>query len=427
MAAQRIRLAQETGKEADSMALAEKLKNNMATVLIIVAMIAGIIFGVNFREQAQGIKFVGDIFFRLIQMSIIPFVMGQVIEAVGSLTKQQLGRSGLAAIILFFVSSVIASAFGIMMCLIFQPGANFGTVGGDASSITTVNTNVEEMVTDFIPSNIFSSMTEGSIIQVIVFSLFFGFAISAYASKTGSSKVLDLIRETNELLMTIIRTVMKAAPVGIFAYVASTAGSLGVQSLGSLLNYILVFAASIFIFMALWFILIAVVCRTSIVKLLKKMFPMSVMAMATTSSAVTLPVEMKDAKEKLGLDEDIANLVLPLGMPLNSNGAAMYISFTAIMIAQIYGITFDVPYLAYIAIVSMLLSLANAVVPGAGIVSLTMMAPQFGLPLESVAIFAGIDWIMGVFRTVLNVNSDVFCALLVAKFEGKLDREWMNV
>lgn len=188
MAAQRIRLAQETGKEADSMALAEKLKNNMATVLIIVAMIAGIIFGVNFREQAQGIKFVGDIFFRLIQMSIIPFVMGQVIEAVGSLTKQQLGRSGLAAIILFFVSSVIASAFGIMMCLIFQPGANFGTVGGDASSITTVNTNVEEMVTDFIPSNIFSSMTEGSIIQVIVFSLFFGFAISAYASKTGSSR-----------------------------------------------------------------------------------------------------------------------------------------------------------------------------------------------------------------------------------------------
>lgn len=114
------------------------------------------------------------------------------------------------------------------------------------------------------------------------------------------------------------------------------------------------------------------------------------------------------------------------GMPLNSNGAAMYISFTAIMIAQIYGITFDVPYMAYIAIVSMLLSLANAVVPGAGIVSLTMMAPQFGLPLESVAIFAGIDWIMGVFRTVLNVNSDVFCALLVAKFEGKLDREWMN-
>lgn len=409
------------------MALIEKIRRNMTTTLIVVAMIAGIIFGINFNQQAKDIKFIGDVFFRLIQMSIIPFVMGQVIEAVGSLTKEQLGRSGLSAIILFFVSSVIASAFGIATCTLFQPGANFGTIGGDASSITSISTDVSEMVTDFIPSNIFAAMNEGSIIQVIIFSLFFGFAISGYAAKHGSTKVLGLVRELNELLMSIIRTVMKAAPIGIFAYVASTAGSVGLQSLGSLLHYIVVFAASIFAFMALWFILISLVCRTGIAKLLRKMFPMSVMAMATTSSAVTLPVEMRDAKEKLGLDEKIANLVLPLGMPLNSNGAAMYISFTAIMIAQIYGITFDVPYLAYIAIVSMLLSLANAVVPGAGIVSLTMMVPQFGLPLESVAIFAGIDWIMGVFRTVLNVNSDVFCALLVAKLEGKLDHRQMSV
>lgn len=408
------------------MALMDRIKRNMSTVLIIAAMLLGIAFGLIFKDAAQDIKFVGDIFFRLIQMSIIAFVMGQVIEAVGSLTKEQLSRSGITAIVLFFVSSVIASAFGILVCYVFQPGADFGAIGGDASSITTVNTNATEMVTDFVPSNIFSSMSEGSMIQVIVFSIFFGFAISSYAAKRGTSKVLDLIKEVNELLMSIIRTVMRVAPIGIFAYVASTASSLGMQALGSLFKYIVVFALAIFTFMAIWFVVISVTCRVSIVKLLKKMFPMSVMAMATTSSAVTLPVEMRDAKEKLGLDEDIANLVLPLGMPLNSNGAAMYISFTAIMIAQIYGIHFDLPYLAYVAIVSMLLSLANAVVPGAGIVSLTMMAPQFGLPLESVAIFAGIDWIMGVFRTVLNVNSDVFCALLVAKREGKLDHDKMN-
>lgn len=408
------------------MALSERIKRNKTTVLIIIAMILGIVFGIFFKEPAQNIKFIGDMFFRLIQMSIIAFVMCQVIEAVGSLTKEQLSRSGLAAIVLFFVSSILASGFGIVICTIFQPGANFGDIGGNSSSITTMSTNTADMVTEFIPSNIFASMSSGSIIQVIVFSIFFGFAISSYASKNGGSKVLDLIRELNELLMTIIRVVMKAAPIGIFAYVASTAGSLGIQSLGSLVNYIAIFAVSIFVFMAIWFVVISLSCHVGIVKLLRKMFPMSIMAMATTSSAVTLPVEMKDAKEKLGLDEDIANLVLPLGMPLNSNGAAMYISFTAIMIAQIYGIHFDLPYLFYIAIVSMLLSLANAVVPGAGIVSLTMMAPQFGLPLESVAIFAGIDWVMGVFRTVLNVNSDVFCALLVAKFEHKLNHEKMN-
>lgn len=403
-----------------------RVKQNMSTVLIIIAMIAGVIFGLAFKDVGKDIKFIGSLFFQLIQMSIIPFVMGQIIEAVGSLTKNQLSRSGVAAIVLFFISSVIASAFGIVVCYLFQPGANFGEIGGDSSSIVTVTTDVTEMITGFVPSNIFSSMSEGSIIQVIVFSLFFGFAISGYALRHGSSQVLSLVHEANDLLMSIIRTVMRAAPIGIFAYVASTASSLGVQALGSLFRYIVVFGLAIFAFMALWFVVISASCHVSIFKLLRKMFPMSIMAMATTSSAVTLPVEMHDAKEKLGLDEEIANLVLPLGMPLNSNGASMYISFTAIMIAQIYGIHFDFPYLTYITIVSMLLSLANAVVPGAGIVSLTMMAPQFGLPLESVAIFAGIDWIMGVFRTVLNVNSDVFCALLVAKQERKLNREKMN-
>ncbi len=403
-----------------------RVKQNMSTVLIIIAMIAGVIFGLAFKDVGKDIKFIGSLFFQLIQMSIIPFVMGQIIEAVGSLTKNQLSRSGVAAIVLFFISSVIASAFGIVVCYLFQPGANFGEIGGDSSSIVTVTTDVTEMITGFVPSNIFSSMSEGSIIQVIVFSLFFGLAISGYTLRHGSSQILSLVHEANDLLMSIIRTVMRAAPIGIFAYVASTASSLGVRALDSLFRYIVVFGLAIFAFMALWFVIISISCHVGIFKLLRKMFPMSIMAMATTSSAVTLPVEMHDAKEKLGLDEEIANLVLPLGMPLNSNGASMYISFTAIMIAQIYGIHFDFPYLTYITIVSMLLSLANAVVPGAGIVSLTMMAPQFGLPLESVAIFAGIDWVMGVFRTVLNVNSDVFCALLVAKQERKLNREKMN-
>lgn len=403
-----------------------RAKRNMSTVLIIIAMIAGVVFGLAFKDVGKDIKFIGGLFFQLIQMSIIPFIMGQIIEAVGSLTKGQLSRSGVTAIALFFISSVIASAFGIVVCYLFQPGANFGEIGGSSSSIVTVTTDVTEMITGFVPSNIFSSMSEGSIIQVIVFSLFFGFAISGYALRHGSSQVLSLVHEANDLLMSIIRTVMRAAPIGIFAYVASTASSLGVRALDSLFRYIVVFGLAIFAFMALWFVIISISCHVSIFKLLRKMFPMSIMAMGTTSSAVTLPVEMHDAKEKLGLDEEIANLVLPLGMPLNSNGASMYISFTAIMIAQIYGIHFDFPYLTYITIVSMLLSLANAVVPGAGIVSLTMMAPQFGLPLESVAIFAGIDWVMGVFRTVLNVNSDVFCALLVAKQERKLNREKMN-
>lgn len=147
---------------------------------------------------------------------------------------------------------------------------------------------------------------------------------------------------------------------------------------------------------------------------------MSVMALATTSSAVTFPVELKDAKEKIGIKEDIAQIVLSLGMSLNSNGSAMHMAITLVTISQIYNINYGYSTLIYIALLSTLASLANAVVPGAALVSLTIVIPQMGLPIESIAIFAGVDWFVGMFRTILNVDSDVFSAIIVAKFNKAL-------
>lgn len=403
------------------------IKKNWVTVSIIVAMVLGVIFGLTFKTQAASIKFVGDIFFRLIQMCIIAFILCQITEAVGSLTKEELSKSGGLAIALFFFSSLLASGFGILIAYLFQPGIGFG--GQDlahATSNTLQDLSVQTLLIEFVPKNIFESLSNGTIIQVIVFALFFGSAITGYVARGHKSKWLDLIKEANELIMSILKSIMKLAPIGIFAYVSATIGSLGVEAVGALLKYMLIFLAATAIFMLLWLFVVSIGCKMNLIQLVKKMMPMSIMAIATTSSAITLPVEMDDAKHKLGLSDRIANLVLPLGMPLNSNGAAMYMSFTAIMIAQIYGIQFELPQLFFIAIVCVLLSLANAVVPGAGIVSLTMMVPQFGLPLESIAIFAGIDWIMGCMRTVLNVNSDVFCALLVARNEGEIDYTIFN-
>ena len=138
------------------------------------------------------------------------------------------------------------------------------------------------------------------------------------------------------------------------------------------------------------------------------------MALSTTSSAVTLPIEMQDAKERLGLREDIADLVLPLGMPLNSNGASIHLAVPSLTIAQIYGVTYAGADLIALTVICTLLSLANAVAPGADLVSLTMIVPQLGLPLDSIGIFAGLTYPVGAIRTILNVNSDVYCALMVA-------------
>ena len=151
------------------------------------------------------------------------------------------------------------------------------------------------------------------------------------------------------------------------------------------------------------------------------MTQMSLMALATTSSAVTLPTEMKDAREKLGISERVTKLVLPLGMTLNSNGSAMHMAFTVVTIAQIYGIQYSGGQYLYVAALAAMVSLANAVVPGAGLVSLAIVVPQMGLPVEVIALFAGVEWFVGMLRTILNVDSDVFTALIVAKSENGIN------
>ena len=153
---------------------------------------------------------------------------------------------------------------------------------------------------------------------------------------------------------------------------------------------------------------------------------MTIMALATTSSAITLPVAMEEAQHKLGLSSRITNLVLPLGMSLNSNGSAMHMAITVMTIAQMYQMPFDLIQMITVAVTATFVSLANAVVPGAGLVSLAIVVPQLGLPIESIAIFAGVEWFVGMLRTILNVNSDVYSAMIIAKSADELDYQIFN-
>lgn len=402
-------------------------KINLSAVIVI-SMFLGVLAGFIGGKGIQSIKFLGDIFFRLIQMSIIPMVMLQIIEAVGSLERKRLGTTGIRALAAFLISSLLASAFGIFMACQFKPGKALdgSTLALSGAKTQAVKTTFQGTLTAFVPSNIVKAMADGSMIQVILFALFFGVVLSAYRERHEVCRVYDLVRELNEMLLGIIRIAMYAAPVGIFAYVAATVGVMGSSSIILLLKYLLVFGGAVAIFMAAWISVVAAYARMNVITLLRKMAPMSFMALATTSSAVTLPLEMEDAKNKIGIGSGVANLVLPLGMPLNSNGAAMHMALTSVTIAQMYSIHFSFKDLAYVAVISMLLSLANAVVPGAALVSLTMIVPQLGLPVESIAIFAGVDWIVGMYRTILNVDSDVFCAILVARSERSIDYEVFN-
>lgn len=397
-------------------------KVNM-TIQIVIAMILGLLVGILAKERIEGIKLIGDIFLRLIQMSIILLVMGQIIEAVGNLNPKELGKMGIKVIMIFLVSSILAAFFGIFMGIILKPGANVNLSSLSNDTIVDVSNmgSIADTILDFFSLNVIKSMAEGSIAQVIIFAILFGVSLSYVRIEYNNNKLLGIIEEFNKTILKMISIIMKIAPIGIFALIASTIGKAGIGVIIPLSKYLGVYALGTLIYLVVYFIFASIYCKIDIRKLVKGMAQISLMALATTSSAVTLPTEMKDAKEKLGIGERVTKIVLPLGMTLNSNGSAMHMALTVITISQIYGVHYSGGQYIYIGILATLVSLANAVVPGAGLVSLAIIVPQMGLPIESIALFAGIEWFVGMLRTILNVDSDTMTALIVAKSENEID------
>ena len=410
---------------------AKERKKVGTTTWIVISMVLGVIAGVIGGQAMAQVQFVGDIFFHLVQMGIVPFVMCTIIVAVGALTPQALSGFGLKGIMIFAVSSFVAAGLGIGLSMIFQPGTGLGNTAlvQDAAYESSANAvTFQDTLVGFFGSNIIASMSAGSMVQCIVFAIALGLVISFWrTTHNGECKVYDFIGELCQLLLNIIRGVMRIAPIGIFCYVASMVGSLGAEVLVPLVKYLLVMAACVLLMFVLYFVAVAVVCRVNPIALVRKMWPMSALALGTISSAITLPVAIEDTKNKIGVRHDITDLLLPLGMPLNSNGAAIHLAVTAITIAQIYGVAFEGFDFVYLVVVFTLLSLANAVAPGADLVSLTMIVPQLGLPLSSIGIFAGLTYPVGAIRTILNVDSDVYCALMVAASEKDgIDRRVFN-
>lgn len=393
---------------------------------IVIAVVLGVAFGLLLPKIGIELKIIGDAFLRLMQMAIPVLILGQIIQAVAGINPQELTKLGGKTIAVFGISSFLAAVWGVAMAVVFNPGRGIDLAGAQDLGIQTQEITPAETFLNFLPTNIFDSLSKGSIIQIIVFALFFGIGLNRYIQTKPESKLFELIIDFNEVIINVIRYVMLVAPLGIFALIASTISNLGLQIILPLIKYLLVYATASLLFMGLWILIITIYCKVNPIQLVKNMKSMTVMALATTSSAITLPIAMEEAHEKLGLSERITNLVLPLGMSLNSNGSAMHMALTVMTISQMYQMDFDLSKMITVAITATFVSLANAVVPGAGLVSLAIIVPQSGLPIESIAIFAGVEWFVGMLRTFLNVNSDVYSAIVVARSVNEIDYEVFN-
>ncbi len=402
-----------------------KMKKLSTIKQILISMVIGIIAGMLLGENAGSLKIIGDIFLRLIQMSVVILIMGAVIEAVGNLDTKDLGRLGIKMIFWFMFFTIIAATIGIGLGLLLKPGASV-LLNANGSVVEQPIQELSEIIVDFFPINIIDSMASGNMIQVIVFAILFGATLSTLREKKMSNMILDWVKDLNVVIINMISKIMVIAPIGIGALLAYTTGTMGIGVILPLMKFLIIFGIGTIIHLFISVILTAIYCKASPIRIARKLTNMTVMAFTTTSSAVTLPIKMKDSETKLGVSSRISNLVNPLAMTLNSNGLSMFLALACITVAQIYKIEIDILSIIRIITLSTLACLGTVVVPGGGLVALAIVMPSIGLPLEGIVLMSGIDWFSGMFRTVLNVDTDALISMLIAKDTKELDYDILN-
>lgn len=393
---------------------------------MIIASALGIICGLLFGKTMGNIKFLGDIFLRLMQMSVVFLVMGAITEAIGSLDMHDIGKLGGKTIALFVASTLFASFVGVILSLIIKPGVGVTGVEGAAFTGTLPEGNPLNLLVNFFPKNIVESMSTGSILQIIVFSIFLGLALSMLKGNSSAQAVFGFIKDFNVIIMQIVKIVMNFAPIGIFALVAALTGTSGVNMLMALGKFLIALTVGCIAVLLLMIGIVSAYGRLNPYRLLKKLNNTIIVAITTTSSAVSLPVQMEDSELRIGVSRRVSRLVNPLGMNLNSHGLAITVAVACITVAQFFGIEMNFTNYIMIGVMSTLATFANLAVPGGALVTMAIGFSMTGLPLEGVAIMAGVDWFAGIIRTLLNVVDDVLIAVIVAISENELDRDIFN-
>lgn len=394
---------------------------------ILVGMILGITIGVVFGEQATVLKPIGTLFVNIIKMLIVPLVFCSLIVGVTSMEDTaKMGRIGFKSFAFYLCTTAIAISIGLVVGYVIQPGAglNLPLPSGMSDMVKEVP-SVMQTLLDIVPTNPIAALANGQILQVIVFAVALGIALVLIGDH--GKPAIKVFESLAEAMYKLTDMVMKLAPYGVFGLMAWVAGEYGIEMLLPLLKVIVaVYIGCIIHVLGFYSIVLSVFSKLNPLHFFKGISNAIAVAFTTSSSAGTLPASMKCASEYLGVNKKISSFVLPLGTTINMDGTALYQGVTALFVAQAFGI--DLTWVDYLTIIltATLASIGTAGVPGAGLVMLTLVLSTVGLPLEGVALIAGIDRILDMARTVVNVSGDLVATTVIAKSEHELDMEHYN-
>jgi len=388
-------------------------------VKILIGFVAGIAVGAVLGPTASVVKPLGDLFLRLIRMVIVPLVFSSlVVGAAGVGDVRKLGRIGGKTIAFFLVTTAIAVLIGLLLGNLIAPGVGL-SIPVDVEEVEVKTApSIVDTILEMVPTNPFVSFQEMNMLQIIVFALFFGLGITLIGK--AAQPAYDFINAVAEIMYKLVGIIMEFAPFGVFGLIAQTVGAHGVDVLLPLFKVILaVYLGCILHALAVYSGSVALFSPISPLRFFRTMMPATLVAFSSCSSSGTLPVTMK-AAEELGVSKSVSSFVLPLGATVNMDGTALYQGVCALFIAQAYGLELSLAQQLTIVLTATLASIGTAGVPGAGLVMLTMVLTSVNLPLEGLALVAGIDRILDMARTAINVTGDGAAAVVVAATEGEL-------
>jgi len=396
-----------------------KIKFNLVTQIFI-AFVLAIILGSIFGSSIDFLKPFGDLFLRLIKFIIAPLILSTLVVGVaGTSNPKQLGRIGFKTISYYLVTTAIAIIIGLAVAFTVSPGKGI-TMSTEGLNIPEAATQEPQSaittILNIIPENPFTALASGNILQIIFFALFIGLAITFVGEK--AQPVYRFFEGFAEVMYKITGIVMKVAPLGILGLLAPVVGQYGLAVLLPLVKVIAaVYIACILHAVIVYSSAVKMWGKMSPIKFFKGISPAALVAFSTASSAGTLPVTIKNTNENLGVPNKISSFVLPLGATINMDGTAIYQGVAVVFIAQFYNLNLSFTQLLTVVLITILASIGTAGVPGSGMIMLAMVLSSVNMPLEGIALIAGIDRILDMMRTTVNIVGDASAAVVVAGTE----------
>ncbi|MEF3329793.1 dicarboxylate/amino acid:cation symporter [Oceanobacillus oncorhynchi] len=409
------------------------MKANNLTRNILIALVAGAVAGMALTFAPESffgpldryvLDPVGQIFINLIMMLVVPLVFVSIVLGTAGLGEPaKLGRIGVFTITFFLTTTAFAISIGLALAYLVKPGRTGIFETSNLGDFTPSEAPpIMETLVSIIPANPIAAMSAGEMLQIIAFAVFIGVALAYLNEKTKG--IFNLFEQANDILGWLVMLVMRFAPYGAFALIASAIGGAGLDAVDSMLSYMLTVIAGLLLHalliysLAIWFL-----GRRNPITFYKGFFPAMTVAFSTASSNATLPVSLKAAQENLGVKKEISSFVQPLGATINMDGTAIMQAVATVFIAQVYDLPLTMINLLMVVLVATLASVGTAGVPGVGLIMLAMVLNQVGLPVEGIALIIGIDRILDMLRTSLNISGDAACAYILSEREKRRENK----